>query len=96
MRQLRNPFYVLLMVVGVVFTITMCAYAVMTVRLGQSAEPPPTEGLMWLLSEHGLAIIVVELAVLGLATVLAISTDEYWTGGEEAPPEEESDEDRAR
>jgi hypothetical protein len=91
MRQLRNPFYVLLMVAGVVFTITMCAYAVMTIQLGRATEPPPTEGLVWFLSEHGLTTIIVELVLLALATVLAISTDEYWTGGEEEERQDDNE-----
>jgi hypothetical protein len=72
-----NPFYAGLLVVGVVFSITACAYCVMTVR---GLEPRPDEqGLMGLMSQHGLSILVVELVLLGVMTVAAIGTDEYWT-----------------
>jgi hypothetical protein len=83
MRQLRNPFYVLLMIVGVLFTITMCAYAVMTIQLARGGETPG-EGLIAFLAGQGHYLILGELSVLGAATVLAMTTDEYWTGGDEA------------
>jgi len=72
-----NPFYGALLVVGVVFAITACAYCVMTVR---GLEPRPDEqGLMGVMSQHGLTILVVELVLLGVLTFAAIGTDEYWT-----------------
>ena len=78
-----NPFYAALLVVGVVFAITACAYCVMTVRsLDPQAEQ---QGLMRLMNEHGLVIMVVELVALGVLTFAAIGTDDYWTrarGGE--------------
>jgi len=84
MRQLRNPFYVLLMITGVIFTITMCAYMVMTLQLGQrGGGPEPAEGsLVDIVHRHGLTMIVVEIVILAICTVAAIATDEYWTGGE--------------
>lgn len=80
MQQLKNPFYVLLMVVGVVFTITMCAYCVMTLSLARpsDAEAPPSP-MIDFLARHGLTLVVGELIVLALLTVLAIATDEYFT-----------------
>lgn len=82
MRQLRNPFYVLLMVTGVIFTITMCAYMVMTLQLGhQGGRNEPAQGsLVDILQNHGLTMIIVEIVVLAVCTVAAIATDEYWTG----------------
>jgi len=72
-----NPFYALLLVVGVVFAITACAYCVMTVR---GLDPRADEvGLMGVLSEHGLIMLVVELVALGILTFAAIGTDDYWT-----------------
>jgi hypothetical protein len=72
-----NPFYVLLLAVGVVFAITACAYCVMTVR---GLEPGANEvGLMAVMSQHGLTILIAELVGLGVLTVAAIGTDEYWT-----------------
>jgi uncharacterized membrane protein len=74
-----NPFYVVLLVVGVVFAITACAYGVMTVR-GLDPRLADEEGLMALMSQHGLWIMVAELALLGVLMVAAIATDDYWTG----------------
>lgn len=73
-----NPFYALLLVVGVVFAISACAYGVMTVR-GLDPQRADEGGLVGLMDQHGLTIMVVELVLLGLLTVLAIGTDEYWS-----------------
>ncbi len=73
-----NPFYVLAIVVGVTFAITACAYGVMTVR-GLDPHAADEGGLVGLMDQHGLAIMLVELAVLGVLTVLAIGTDDFWT-----------------
>jgi hypothetical protein len=74
-----NPFYVLAIVAGVVFAITACAYGVMTVR-GLDPHAADEGGLVGLMDEYGLATMLVELAVLGVLTVLAIGTDDFWTG----------------
>jgi hypothetical protein len=85
-----NPFYVVLIGVGVVFAITACAYGVMTVR-GLDPHAAEEEGLVGLMDKHGLTIMMFELALLGVLTVLAIGTDHYWTGTpashERQPPE---------
>jgi len=78
--RLTNPFYAVLLVVGVVFAITACAYCVMTVR-GLDPHSVDEEGLMGLMRQHGLTIMVGELAALGVLTFAAIGTDEFWTGG---------------
>ena len=77
--RLTNPFYAVLLVVGVVFAITACAYCVMTVR-GLDPHSVDDEGLMGLMRQHGLTILVGELAALGVLTFAAIGTDGYWTG----------------
>lgn len=74
----RNPFYALLVAVGVAFALTACAYGVMTVR-GLDPHATDEEGLMGLMDRHGLAIMAVELALLAVMTGLAIGTDEYWS-----------------
>lgn len=73
-----NPFYALLLVVGVAFAISACAYGVMTVR-GLDPQRADEGGLVGLMDQHGLSILVVELVLLGILTALAIGTDEYWT-----------------
>ena len=74
-----NPFYLVLLVVGAVFAITASAYGVMTVR-GLNPRLADEEGLMGVMSQHGLVIMVGELVLLGVLTVAAIATDDYWTG----------------
>jgi hypothetical protein len=76
-----NPFYVVLLAVGAVFAITACTYGVMTVR-GLDPQRADEQGLMGLMSQHGLTIMVVQLVLLGLLTVAAIATDDYWMGNQ--------------
>jgi hypothetical protein len=73
-----NPFYTLLVVVGVVFAITACAYGVMTVR-GLDPHRVGEGGLVSLMDRHGMTIMIVEIALLAVLTVAAIGTDEFWT-----------------
>lgn len=79
-QKATNPFYVLLVLVGSAFLVTALAYGVMTVRLsrpgGGAADSSPA--LMQLMRERGGTILLTELAVLGVLTVAAISTDDYW------------------
>ena len=78
-QQPRNPFYFLLVLAGIVFTITACGYAVMSVRGGQGlAEPESDHTLLRFLEDHGFTALMIELAVLALATIAAIGTDEFW------------------
>jgi hypothetical protein len=73
----RNPLYLLLLIVGVVFVLTVLAYALVPV-LEQKArdagvEPPPSpfrdalrrDGWKWVLAEVAL-LVVVGLASMGL------------------------------
>ena len=77
-RKPTNPFYVTLLPVGAVFGITACSYTVMA-YLGRDPHRTLSGGMTGLMEQHGLVIMVVELAVLGVLTVAAISTDEFWT-----------------
>jgi H+/Cl- antiporter ClcA len=91
MPQLKpqNPFFAVLIVVGIAFGLTACAYVVMTVR-GSDPHTAGEGGLVGLMAQRGLTILVVELLLLGLLTVLAIGTDGYWsseTSGGREPPE---------
>jgi hypothetical protein len=76
---MKNPFYALLVVVGVLFSLTACAYFVMTLQGANPELVRDSQGWMAVLEEHGLAILLVELAVLAVATFGAIGTDDYWT-----------------
>ena len=84
-----NPFYAALVVVGLAFALTTCAYTVMSFReLDPFAAEEP--GLIALMKDHGLLILVIELGLLGFLTVAAIGSDDYWTRRSEAskaPPD---------
>lgn len=76
MKKIINPFFTALVVVGLAFALTACAYTVMSF---QSLDPHAADqGLSTLMKRHGLMILVVELGLLAVLTVAAISTDEYW------------------
>lgn len=77
-RQSANPFYALLLVVGITFALTACAYFVMALRGANPGPPLPAHGLMALLENHGLLILMSELGLLSVATLGAMLTDEYW------------------
>lgn len=74
-----NPFYALLLLAGPVFVVTACAYGLMTLRgyrggpIGAGDSP-----LLQYLAEHGTWLLVGELAVLLVASVAAMLTDDYW------------------
>lgn len=80
-QKRTNPFYVLLVVLGVVFGLTACAYGVMTVKMSTAegiagnADSP----VVAFLSEHGFIVLLVELALLGVTTFAAMATDKYWS-----------------
>jgi hypothetical protein len=78
-RPPRNPFYALLGIVGFLFTITAAAYCVSVLRGIQPAGGRPGDGeahaLDRLMDDHGTMILVVEIAILAVATVGAIWVD---------------------
>ena len=83
-----NPFYALLIVVGVAFCITAFAYGIMTLRGLQPADSlggsESGKQLMHWIDQHGFALLMGELAALAVLTFSAIATDEYWTKRENA------------
>lgn len=78
-----NPFYPMLVAVGLAFSITACAYGVMTVKLldpiGAEEVRQADTGLLPFLDRHGMTLLLSELAALAVLTVAAIGTDDYWT-----------------
>jgi hypothetical protein len=82
----RNPFYLALIPVGVIFALTACSYMVMTYR-GLDPHSNSEQGLPGLMNHWGLTIMGVELALLGILTVAAIATDDFWTRRFEAAQE---------
>lgn len=68
-----NPFYVLVIGLGVAFAITTFAYGTMAYRAVAHTDEGP--GLMELLDRHGVTIMSVELGLLGVATFGAMWLD---------------------
>ncbi len=74
-----NPFYVLLVLVGIAFCVTASAYGLMTYRATHAVASVSDRGhTLWpLFDEYGAWLLAVELALLTLFTIGAIATDEY-------------------
>lgn len=86
-----NPFYALLILVGLSFVVTAAAYGVMAVRESRAAvsgEPVADHALMKWMHEHGNTALLTELALLGVCTFGAIGTDEFWQRRAAAKPKE--------
>jgi fumarate reductase subunit D len=81
-KRLANPFYVLLVIAGVAFGITACAYVLMIVVMKDPSQAAAVrdsgEGLIHFMDKHGLRVMIVEIIVLAVATFAAIATDGYW------------------
>ncbi len=65
-REPVNPFYVLLVLLGIVFLVTACAYGVMAYRAISPALARQNDGhpLTEFLDKHGMLLLAVELALL--------------------------------
>ena len=77
-KLLRNPFYALALVFGLLFTLTACADGVLMLRSNRAGLPhrgEPGYELLNLLDRHGTEIFVGELVGLGICTVAAIRLD---------------------
>ena len=81
----RNPFYALLVVMGVTFALTATTYCVMAFRearipagaeVAQAATAP--HPLITWIHHNGETALLTELALLGIFVVAAIATDNYW------------------
>ena len=82
-REAFNPFYAVLVVVGVAFAVTASAYGVMTfvsLRAAEAGQNPAAlpSSLVKFMNDHGERLLGGELLLLAVATVGAISTDRYW------------------
>jgi hypothetical protein len=96
-KEPRNPFYLLLLLTGLVFILTALAYAVVPVleekARDQGVVPPPAP---WrdALREEGWKWLLVEVAVLVIFGLCSMGLDRYrrWKkekaegGGEESGP----------
>lgn len=79
-----NPFYLLLVLAGAAFSVSACAYGVMTFReLNASYRPRVAAAeehpLMGWFRTNGERLLIGELIVLAIGTVGAIATDGYWS-----------------
>jgi hypothetical protein len=84
-QKSANPFYVLLVIVGVTFALTATAYGVMAFRdahsvmaSNQASGASGQHPLMVWMSQHGETALITELALLAACTFGAIGTDDYW------------------
>lgn len=78
-REPVNPFYVLLVLLGIVFLVTACAYGVMAYRalspvVARQAQPHP---LTEFLDEHGVELMGGEIALLAAACFAAMGLDRW-------------------
>ena len=82
-KKRRNPFYLLLVPVGVAFVVTAFAYCVMAFQfvsaLRRDAASQAFHPLFVWLKQHGDQAMLGELAALGVLTIAAIATDRWWT-----------------
>jgi hypothetical protein len=77
-----NPFYVLLVIFGVIFCITASAYGIMALKSfspGTQANTDSGLQLLKFLDQYGLYLMLAELALLGVCTFAAMATDSYWS-----------------
>ena len=67
------------------------------VAVGLNGETTDAGGLMGFMDQHGMAVLGIEVVLLGLFTVGAIGTDEYWQRRMQAsPPTGSSSNNKAR
>ena len=92
-REPVNPFYVLLVVLGVVFSITAFAYTAMAYRAISRATSPAAaqeveqHALTDFLDRHGVALLSWELGLLAVASFAAMGLDRFRdTHGTARPP----------
>lgn len=83
-KKWKNPFYALLIPVGLAFTITGFAYSFMAfqaVNAGSAgAKLHADHPLFAWLRANGATAMIVQLGILAVLTVGAIATDSWWTG----------------
>jgi hypothetical protein len=82
-KKWKNPFYTLLIPVGLALVVTTFAYSFMAFQAvnagSEAADRYAEHPLFAWLRAHGSTALLVELAVLAVLTVGAIATDNWWT-----------------
>jgi hypothetical protein len=75
-RRRRNPFYALLGLAGLAFTLTATTYCLAVLRgVRPETSRLARTGLLTVMDRHGTAILVGELVVLAIATIGAVALD---------------------
>lgn len=78
-----NPFYAVLLLAGLLFAVSACAYGVMAftaLRNGPIVDGPSSgQQLLVFLDDHGGKLLTSELVLLGIATVGVIGWDQRAT-----------------
>ena len=82
LKKWKNPFYTLLIPVGMVFVITAFAYGFLAFvevnATNPEARAQSRQQLGTWLNAHGTDLLIWELGVLAILTVGAIATDHWW------------------
>jgi hypothetical protein len=83
LKKFKNPFYTLLIPVGLVFVLTVFAYGFMAFMevnaTKREVRDQANHPLFTWLDENGTKLVLWELGLLGVLTVGAIATDSWWT-----------------
>lgn len=97
-RRPSNPFYILLLLAGIAFAITACAYGVMTVRQLQATRVAGYEfdldvdnvanvrDFNAIVDQYGAKAMMLELGFLVVGTVGAIAYDQHLDKNESQEP----------
>ncbi len=77
--NLKNPFNVLVMIIGTLFAITACGFCVMTVRDMQPVDrASEASSLLAWMAQYGFSAMMLQLGLLAVVAVAAMATDDYW------------------
>lgn len=95
LKKWKNPFYTLLIPVGMAFVITVFAYGFIAFVEVNATNPEARElsqqQLGTWLNAYGTELMFWELGALGILTVGAIATDHWWMR-DEPPQRKEAEE----
>jgi len=77
-KQAANPFYLLVVLVGIAFTVTACSYGLMAFRELRFPRPATPSRMFVFLNRHGMSLLAAEVALLGVVSLAAMGTDRVW------------------
>jgi len=79
-REPRNPFYILLIVVGFAFVVTALAYAVVPIleqKAREAGNPPPPSPLRDSLRSDGWIWLLVQAALIAVLSLASMGYDRW-------------------